>query len=200
MNNSVDSSWSWFRWLTDRIGLTSPQVPSWASHEARFGDLLYGRPDESMSVADIPPELRRRLQEEAIRTAFHRLEMPLRFLMHATAPGRGPGSVQECQEILDLWRQSLEQEVRLTPDAYCGAVRSYEPAMERDYTIHGRCQDGEPLRIVIPCWRLHGETVVRGEAEPMPPSREGTPKGRSFVGATRGWGAQPEGFSVAPEH
>jgi hypothetical protein len=194
MNNSLESGSSWFRWLTDRIGLTRPQVPIWASRDARFGDLFYGSPDETMSIADIPPELRRRLQEEAIRAAFHRLEMPLRFLMHATASGRQPQSVRECQEILDLWRQSLEQEILLTPDAYSGAVRSYEPAMERDYTIHGRCRDGEPLRIVIPCWRLHGETVVRGEAEPMSPASL-----NNFVGSTRGWGAEPEGVSLAPE-
>jgi hypothetical protein len=194
MNNSIDSSGSWFRWLTDRMGLTRPQVPSWASRDPRFADLFYGRPDETMSIADIPPTLRRRLQEEAIRAAFHRLEMPLRFLMHATASGREPQSVREFQEILDLWRQSLEQEILLTPDAYTGAVRSYEPSMERDYTIHGRCRDGEPLRILIPCWRLHGETVVRGEAEPMTPAPL-----KSLVGSTRGWGAEPEGVSLAPE-
>jgi hypothetical protein len=80
--------------------------------------------------------------------------------------------------------------------------------MESDYTIHGRCRDGEPLRIVIPCWRLHGETVVRGEAEPMAPATM-----KSLAGSTRGhpsppapsvadWrvpGAEPEGLSLAPE-
>ena len=53
------------------------------------------------------------------------------------------------------------------PDAYSGAVRTYDLNTERDYTVHGRCQPGEPLRILVPCWRLHGAVVVRGEAEPL---------------------------------
>jgi hypothetical protein len=157
---------------------------------AHFADLMHGRDEEAMSIADIPVTLRRRLQEDAIRKAFYRLEMPLRFLLHATTPGREPKSVEECNDILSLWRQALEQEILLQPDAYTGAIRSYEPTMERDYTIHGRCQPGAPLRVVIPCWRLQGEVVVRGEAEPM---ESGAATSRA---SSQEWGR--EGMDVLP--
>ena len=110
--------------------------------------------------------LKRRLQEEALQATFHRLEMPLRFLLYATAPGREPSSVEEYQGIVNLWRQGLEAEARLMPDNFTGAVRCYEPAMDDAYTIKGRCTPGQQLRITVPAWRLHGEVVVRGEAEP----------------------------------
>jgi hypothetical protein len=152
-------------WLR-RLFSGGKDVPM-ADASAHFADLMYGRPDgDGMSIADIPVTLRKRLQEEAIRAAFHRLEMPLRFLMLATTTGRQPQTLEECYDILNLWRQGLEQEIRLTPDAYVGAVRSYDPSVESDYTVHGQCEPGEPLRIVVPAWRLQGEVVVRGEAEP----------------------------------
>ncbi len=93
--------------------------------------------------------------------------MPLRFLLYATAPGREPDSLEQCQDILHLWRQGLEQEARLLPDNFAGAIRNYEPEMEDAYTVKGRCAPGQQVRITIPAWRLHGEVVVRGEAEPV---------------------------------
>jgi hypothetical protein len=38
--------------------------------------------------------------------------------------------------------------------------------MDSDYTIKGRCSSGQQVRITVPAWRLHGQIVVRGEAEP----------------------------------
>jgi hypothetical protein len=175
---AAECSRGWFRGLLARLGggpSYNAETASLFSSEERVDD----RSHDEMSVADIPTVLRRQLEEDAIRRTFHRLEMPLRLLMYATSPDREPESPTEFRDILNLWRQRLEQEVLLTPDAYAGAVRDYDPAMEREYTIHGRCRTGEPVRILIPCWRLNGEVVVRGEAEPIPSSREG--RGQSPV-------------------
>jgi hypothetical protein len=119
-----------------------------------------------MTVADIPLFLRRRLEQETMRAAFRRLEMPLRFLLHATAPEAAPSESNEYHRILCLWRQALEEQIKLKPDLVPGDVCDYDPAIERDYTIRGRCRAGETVRILMPAWRLHGEVVVRGEAEP----------------------------------
>jgi hypothetical protein len=165
MTESVIAGWNWLRRLRGQDG---PQVEEghrlaerYWHHEER------GRsPAKEMTLADIPALLKRRLQEEALQTTFHRLEMPLRFLLYATAPGREPTSLEEYQGIVNLWRQGLETEARLMPDNFTGAVRCYEPTMDDAYTIKGRCTPGQQLRITIPAWRLHGQVVVRGEAEP----------------------------------
>jgi hypothetical protein len=122
---------------------------------------------DEMTLADVPVALKRRLQEEALQTTCHRLEMPLRFLLYATAPGREPSSLEEYQGIVHLWRQGLEREARLLPDNFAGAIRCYDPAMDEAYLIKGRCQAGQQVRITVPAWRLHGMVVVRGEAEPV---------------------------------
>ena len=75
--------------------------------------------------------------------------------------------MEEYQGIVDLWRQGLEKEARLQPDNFAGAIRHYEPAMDDAYLIKGRCQPGQQVRITVPAWRLHGQVVVRGEAEPF---------------------------------
>ena len=46
-------------------------------------------------------------------------------------------------------------------------MQRYEPEMETAYTIDGRCQAGDLLRIRVPCWRMNEQVVVRGEAELM---------------------------------
>jgi hypothetical protein len=154
---------------------------------AQFRRLLEISPGEPMTVASIPPELRRRLQEEAIRSAFGRLEMQLRFLLNATTPGREPESIDLCHEILRLWRQGLEREIRLEPGDAPNALRRYEPAMDLEYNVHGRCRPGDALRILVPCWRLNGQIVVRGEAEPVgvsaPCARSSTPVSVGSSGA-----------------
>jgi hypothetical protein len=122
-----------------------------------------------MTVADIPLFLRRRLEQETMRAAFRRLEMPLRFLLHATGPDVAVAEGDENHRILMLWRQALEEQIKLRPDLVPGDVCDYDPAIERDYTIRGRCRSGETVRILMPAWRLHGEVVVRGEAEPCEP-------------------------------
>jgi len=122
--------------------------------------------DGGMSLADVPDELKERLQKDALRGAFYRLENQLRFLLRATFEDDAPDEQDEARNILWLWRQGLEQEVRLKPETYPGAVLRYEAGMVESYFVPARCQLGEPLRIVTPCWRLDGDVVVRGEAEP----------------------------------
>jgi hypothetical protein len=165
MTENVIAGWNWLRRLRGQESQRGDEghrlpEPFWSREEG-----CRSQPKE-MTMADIPLPLKRRLQEEALQTTFHRLEMPLRFLLYATAPGREPTSVEEYQGIVNLWRQGLEAEARLMPDNFTGAVRKYEPAMEDAYTIKGRCTAGQQLRITVPAWRLHGQVVVRGEAEP----------------------------------
>jgi hypothetical protein len=180
----MNKGWSWWNtwkeWAGDlgrrvpgRVGFAHAAARRRRSRDERLESvaqlrrLLESPSAESMTAASVPPEIRRRLQEEAIRAAFGRLEMPLRFLLNATTPGREPESLEMCHEILRLWRQGLERELRLEPGDPPNAVRHYEPAMDLEYNIHGRCRPGDPLRILIPCWRLKGQIVVRGEAEPV---------------------------------
>jgi hypothetical protein len=163
--NAMTITTSWLRRLTGRTTMQGKTI------DGRSGASWFGETEEELveniSMADIPTPLKRRLQEEALQTTFHRLEQPLRFLLYATAPGREPDSLQECQDILHLWRQGLEQEARLLPDNFAGAMRNYEPGMDTAYTIKGRCRPGQAVRITVPAWRLHGQVVVRGEAEPV---------------------------------
>jgi len=166
MTDSVIAGWNWLRRLRGQDG-------NRAEDTHRLPDRFWRSDEESrppakeLTIADIPVPLKRRLQEEALQTAFHRLEMPLRFLLYATAPGREPTSLEEYQGIVNLWRQGLETEAHLMPDNFTGAVRCYEPAMDDAYAIKGRCAAGQQLRITVPAWRLHGQVVVRGEAEPL---------------------------------
>lgn len=167
-------SWSWWRtwkeWARERTAACRrPSRSEPMECVAQFRRLLEMPTDESVTIASIPPEIRRRLQEEAVRSAFGRLEMPLRFLLNATTPGREPQSIDMCHEILRLWRHGLEREIRLEPGDPPNALRRYEPSMDLEYNIHGRCRPGDALRVLIPCWRLNGQIVVRGEAEPASP-------------------------------
>jgi hypothetical protein len=169
MDGKVINSGDWFRRLAERVGIAERDetLPDWVVEELRPLSEGEGEASEPVFMADIPPILKRRLQEEAVQKTFHRLETPLRFLLYATVPGQEPQSIEECHGILNLWRQGLEKEARLVADAYSGAVIPYEPALERAYHINGRCEIGDPLRITIPAWRIQGDVVVRGEAEPM---------------------------------
>jgi len=158
--------WSWRSFWKERVSARQSRSER-MQRAAQFRRLLEMAPGETMTVASIPPELRRRLQEEAIRSAFGRLEMPLRFLLNATTPGREPESIDMCHEILRLWRQGLEREIRLEPGDAPNTLRRYEPSVDLEYNVHGRCRPGDSLRVLIPCWRLNGQIVVRGEAEPV---------------------------------
>lgn len=164
MTGNATTGWGWLRRLAggtrEEHEGPNQNLPAW------FEKKSMKSLSEEMTVADIPVALKRRLQEEALQTTFHRLEMPLRFLLYATAPGREPTSVEEYQGIVHLWRQGLEREARLQPDNFAGAIRCYDPAMDEAYLIKGRCHPGQQVRITVPAWRLHGEVVVRGEAEP----------------------------------
>jgi hypothetical protein len=176
MEEKVMPAGDWFRKLAERVGMTErdQSLPEWVLEELRPMAEVESADGERVFMADVPQDLKRRLQAEAVQKTFHRLETPLRFLLYATVPGQEPQSVQECHDILNLWRQGLEKEARLVPDAYSGAVLPYEPGLERAYHINGRCEPGDPVLISVPAWRIQGEVVVRGEAEPM--ARDDAPR------------------------
>lgn len=117
------------------------------------------------SVADVPEAVKAQIREEALLTAFNRLETSLRLLLYATTPGKEPPTPEHLHQILNVWRFELEHRVNLVPDTYCGAVQHYEPSMENAYSIDGRCEPGDRLRIRVPCWRMFEKIVIRGEAE-----------------------------------
>lgn len=142
------------------------------------GDMGYQVPEDSLfantwnggaeSVADVPEPVKAQIREEALLTAFNRLETSLRLLLYATTPGKEPPTPEHLHQILNVWRFELEHRVNLVPDTYCGAVQNYEPEMDAAYTIDGRCQSGDRLRIRVPCWRMFEKIVIRGEAEVLP--------------------------------
>jgi hypothetical protein len=144
----------------------------------REGDMGYQVPADSLfantwngganSVADVPEPVKAQIREEALLTAFNRLETSLRLLLYATTPGKEPPTPEHLHQILNVWRFELEHRVNLVPDTYCGAVQHYEPEMDAAYAIEGRCQSGDRLRIRVPCWRMFEKIVIRGEAEVLP--------------------------------
>ncbi len=124
---------------------------------------------DAENLADVPEQLKQQIREEAVLAVFNRLESSLRLLLHATAPDREPPSQEAYRKILDVWRFELEDRASLVPDTYAGAVQKYDPEMVASYAIAGRCDTGDLLRIKVPCWRLFGRVVIRGEAEPLEP-------------------------------
>jgi hypothetical protein len=142
------------------------------------GDMGYQVPADSLfantwnggteSVADVPEAVKAQIREEALLTAFNRLETSLRLLLYATTPGKEPPTPEHLHQILNVWRFELEHRVNLVPDTYCGAVQNYAPEMDAAYTIDGRCSSGDRLRIRVPCWRMFEKIVIRGEAEVLP--------------------------------
>jgi hypothetical protein len=159
----------WVQKLSERVGIRKPthRLPDWVVQDLLPGTDSPNADPEVGCISDIPPELQRRLREEAIQQTFHRLEMPLRLLLYATESSQGPRSVQECHEILRAWRQALEREAELVPDADSGAVLPYKPALDGSYQVHGHCEAGEEVRILVPAWRIHSEVIVRGQAESL---------------------------------
>lgn len=119
------------------------------------------------SIADVPEEIKAQIREEAVLAVMNRLESSLRLLLYATTPGKEPPTAEKCHQILNVWRYELEHRVHLVPDTYCGAVQRYAQGMENSYTIEGRCEVGDLVRIRVPCWRMFEKLVVRGEAERM---------------------------------
>lgn len=113
-------------------------------------------------LADIPGEMRDRLQQEGMSRVFRRLETPLRALNMATS-GKGVNyPAEELRGFLVMWRQALSDYVGLLPDDR--SVLVYERSVDEAYFVRGRCQVGATLTVVEPCWRLNGEVVIRGEA------------------------------------
>jgi hypothetical protein len=127
------------------------------------------------TVADVPDKVKQQIREEAILDTVGRLEQSLRLLLYATTPGKEPPSPERYQQILNVLRYELEHRIHLVPDTYCGAVQKYEPSMDEGYTIDGRCQIGDLLRIRVPCWRMYERIVIRGEAELVEPEEETKP-------------------------
>jgi len=135
------------------------------NYEIPPDSLFAGNWTGANSVADVPEQIKAQIREEALLTAFNRLESSLRLLLYATTPGKEPPTADRCHQILNVWRYELEHRVNLTPDTYCGAVQRYESPMADFYTIEGRCEPGDLLRIRVPCWRMNERVVIRGEAE-----------------------------------
>jgi len=117
------------------------------------------------AVADVPEQVKKQIEEEAVLAAFSRLGHSLRLLMHATVPGKEPPTAEGCHQILNVWRYELEHSVKLIPDSYCGALLRYKAGLEDAYVIHGRCQAGDLLQVAVPCWRMYDRIVIRGELE-----------------------------------
>jgi hypothetical protein len=149
------------------------------------------------SLAEVPDDVRAQIREDALLATFHRLESSLRLLLHATTPGKEPGSVERYQQILSVWRYELEHRIQLKPDTYAGAVQRFDPTLNTAYMIDGRCDTGDLVRIRIPCWRLNDKIVVRGEAERVV---EG-PSGLTSESASTAASAAPEDVvGVAAAH
>ncbi|MDQ2731962.1 MAG: hypothetical protein M3Y56_09905 [Armatimonadota bacterium] len=113
-------------------------------------------------LADIPGEMRDRLQQEGMSRVFRRLETPLRALNMATSSKGVNYPAEELRGFLVMWRQALSDYVGLLPDDR--SVLVYERSVDEAYFVRGRCQVGATLTVVEPCWRLNGEVVIRGEA------------------------------------
>lgn len=148
------------------------------------------------SVADVSEKVKAQIREEAVLSAFNRLETSLRLLLYATAPGKEPPSPERYQQILNVWRYELEHRIRLTPDTYCGAVQRYDPEMDAAYSVDGRCEPGDLLRIRVPCWRMYDQVVIRGEAEIVD---EATLESENWEGSSDAAATRAEGPLPAAE-
>jgi hypothetical protein len=158
---SAESRSWWERFFSQLMGRSESD-----SAELPPDSLFSNAWDRSVgSVADVPEQVKAQIREEAVLDAFNRLESSLRLLLHATTPGKEPPSPERLQQILSVWRYELEHRVKLTPDTYCGAIQRYDADMDAAYAIDARCQEGDLLRIRVPCWRMFNHVVIRGEAE-----------------------------------
>lgn len=152
-------------WWERLFGLLMTRAENEMEYELPPDSLFNGTWNGANSMADVPEQLKAQIREEALLTAFNRLESSLRLLLYATTPGKEPPTAERCQQILNVWRYELEHRVNLTPDTYCGAVQRYGVDMDDSYTVDGACRPGDLLRIRVPCWRMNERIVVRGEAE-----------------------------------
>jgi hypothetical protein len=152
-------------WWERLFGSLMTRAEKEMQYELPPDSLFNGTWNGANSLADVPEQLKAQIREEALLTAFNRLESSLRLLLYATTPGKEPPTAERCHQILNVWRYELEHRVNLTPDTYCGAVQRYGAEMDDSYTIDGACQPGDLLRIRVPCWRMNERIVVRGEAE-----------------------------------
>lgn len=152
-------------WFERLFSLLMSRAEYKMNYELPPDSLFNGTWSGANSVADVPEQIKAQIREEALLTAFNRLESSLRLLLYATTPGKEPPTAERCHQILNVWRYELEHRVNLTPDTYCGAVQRYASEMDDCYTIDGACSPGDLLRIRVPCWRMNERIVIRGEAE-----------------------------------
>lgn len=152
-------------WFERLFSLLMTRAENKMQYELPPDSLFNGTWSGANSVADVPEHIKAQIREEALLTAFNRLESSLRLLLYATTPGKEPPTAERCHQILNVWRYELEHRVNLMPDTYCGAVQRYGAEMDDSYTIDGACSPGDLLRIRVPCWRMNERIVVRGEAE-----------------------------------
>jgi hypothetical protein len=113
-------------------------------------------------MADIPGDMREKIQQEGLARAFRRLETPLRALNMATSARGVNYPAEELRGFLVMWRQALADYIGLIPDDR--SVLVYDRSVDEAYFVRGRCQVGATLSVVEPCWRINGEVVIRGEA------------------------------------
>ncbi|HET6383823.1 MAG TPA: hypothetical protein VFJ58_10565 [Armatimonadota bacterium] len=114
-------------------------------------------------MADIPGDLRERIQQDGMARSLRRLETPLRALHMATSRKGSGYPAEELRGFLLMWRQALADYVGLVADER--SVIVYERSVDEAYFVRGRCEVGAHLTILEPCWKLNGEVVVRGEAQ-----------------------------------
>lgn len=136
-----------------RAGFQLPDPPGF--QDSGLGSIRY--------LADIPREMRERIQQEGMARAFRRLETPLRALNMATSRKGTSYPAEEMRGFLIMWRQALADYMGLLPDDR--SVLVYERSVDEAYFVRGRCTIGAHLSVIEPCWRLNGEVVVRGEAQ-----------------------------------
>ncbi|HET6384953.1 MAG TPA: hypothetical protein VFJ58_16285 [Armatimonadota bacterium] len=111
-------------------------------------------------LADVPSEIRDRIEIESLLRLVRKLETPLRALHTATSRKGVPPD--EMRRFLLMWRQALGDYLELEPDER--SVLTYDRSADEAYFVRGYCVPGARLAILEPCWRLHGRVAIRGEA------------------------------------
>jgi hypothetical protein len=140
------------------------KAPPAADAAALYESALFSPASASVRcLADIPSDLRDRIQQEGMARAVRRLETPLRALNMATSRKGAAYPPDELRGFLVMWRQALADYLGLVPDERSALI--YDRAVDEAYFVRGRCTTGAHLTVVEPCWRLNGDVVIRGEAQ-----------------------------------
>jgi hypothetical protein len=149
-------------WTASAAAVPKPPAP--ADTVATYENALFSPASASVRcLADIPSDLRDRIQQEGMARAVRRLETPLRALNMATSRKGSAYPPDELRGFLVMWRQALADYLGLVPDERSALI--YDRAVDEAYFVRGRCSTGAHLTVVEPCWRLNGDVVIRGEAQ-----------------------------------